>query len=564
MRARLYVCPRCGTYLPMPARERIEQMCDLRSFREFDRGLVSVDPLHFADSRPYRQRLAEARERTGLREAVVTGEGTLDGQRFVLVVLDFAFLGGSMGSAVGEKVARAFERATRRRLPVIAVTTSGGARMQEGILSLLQMAKTTTAVADHDRAGLPYIVLLANPTFGGVAASFGALGDVIVAEPGALVGFVGPRVVEMILGERAPEEMYRAETLLANGMVDMILARPDQRHVLSSLLHHLRRGAPTRTPRAALPTGAYAEAMSAWETVQIARRHGRPTAVDYLGGLFDEFLELHGDRALGDDPAIVGGLAQLDGQSIVVVAQERGRTSEEQAARRRGMAYPEGYRKARRLMRLAEKFDLPLVTLIDTPGAHPGPESERRGIAGALAECLAAMSSIRVPTIGAVIGEGGSGGALALATADRVLMLEHAIYSVISPEGAAAILYRDPARAPQVADALRLTAQDLFSLGVVDRVVPEPPGGAHVQPAVAVRLLRDHLVDALRELRALPRHRRMRDRYRRYRHIGKVGSYWRLVLDERTREVRNVLARHLRRSAPAVGAEPTPQEGGTG
>jgi acetyl-CoA carboxylase carboxyl transferase subunit beta len=536
----------------------------VRSFREFDRGLVSVDPLHFADRQPYRRRLAEAREQTGLREAVVTGEGTLDGQPFVVVALDFAFLGGTMGSAVGEKVARAFERATRRRRAVIAVTASGGARMQEGILSLLQMAKTATAVADHHRAGLPYIVLLANPTFGGVAASFGALGDVIVAEPGALIGFVGPRVVEMTLGERAPEEKYRAEALLTNGMVDMVLARPQQRHVLSSLLHHLRGGVPTRAPRAALPAGSYSEAMSAWETVQIARRQGRPTAVDYLRALFDEFLELHGDRNFGDDAAVVGGLAEVDGQTVVVVAEERGRTPEEQAARRRGMAYPEGYRKARRLMRLAEKFGLPLVTLVDTPGAHPGPESERRGIAGALAECLVAMSSIPVATVSAVIGEGGSGGALALATADRVLMLEHAIYSVISPEGAAAILYRDPGRAPEVADALRLTAQDLSALGVVDRIVPEPPGGAHVQPEAAARLLRDHLVDTLRELRTIPRRRRLRDRYRRYRHIGKVGSYWRLVLDEQAQGIRDTLVRRFRSATPALTTEPTPQEGGTG
>ncbi len=551
----LYVCPSCGFHLPMPARERVAQLADARSFREWDRGLTSVDPLGFADQKPYRERLAEARELTGLREAVVTGEATLDGQPFVLIVFDFQFLGGTMGSVVGEKVARAFERATRSRKPVVAVTASGGARMQEGILSLLQMAKTAACVGQHHAAGLPYVAVLSNPTFGGVAASFAARGDVLVAEPGALVGFVGPRVVEMTTGESAPEEAYRAETLVRNGLVDLVVPRGQQRRVLGYLLRHVRPQPSGRVARPPLPPAGQPAVLSAWERVQLARRVGRPTSVDYLSRAFDGFLELHGDRGSGDDPAVVAGLGEVDGHTVFVVAQERGRTPEEQQVRRRGMAMPEGFRKACRVMQLASKFRVPLVTLVDTPGAYPGPESERRGIAAAIAECLSTMVALPVPTVAVVIGEGGSGGALALATADRVLMLEHAVYSVISPEGAAAILYRNAGRAPEVAEALHLTSTDLVRLGVVDRVVPEPLGGAHADPDRAAQLVRDHLVDALRELGALPQARRLRDRYRRYRHVGQVGAYWKVALREELAELREGVARRLRRAQPVKPQE---------
>ncbi|HVH30421.1 MAG TPA: acetyl-CoA carboxylase carboxyltransferase subunit beta, partial [bacterium] len=216
----LYVCPQCGAYLHVSARERLAMLADPRSFRELDRGLISVDPLRFTDQRAYRDRLADARRRTGLREAVVIGEARLEGRPIVLAVFDFEFMGGTMGSVVGEKVADAFEHAARRRWPVVSVVASGGARMQEGMLSLMQMAKTAAARAAHDRAGLAHLAVLTDPTFGGVAASFASLGDVLIAEPGAQVGFVGPRVVDQTLGQAQPAEAHRAETLLQGGLVD--------------------------------------------------------------------------------------------------------------------------------------------------------------------------------------------------------------------------------------------------------------------------------------------------------------------------------------------------------
>jgi len=551
----LYVCPACGAHLTMPASARIAALVDPGSFRELDRGLVSVDPLSFTDQRAYRDRLLEARRRTGLRDAVMIGEARLDGQAVVLVVFEFEFMGGTMGSVAGEKIADAFDHATRRRLPLVSVTTSGGARMQEGMLSLMQMAKTAAAQARHDRAGLPYISILGHPTFGGVAASFAALGDILVAEPGALIGFVGPRVIEQTIGERVPDDSHRAETLFGAGLVDLMVERPRLRETIAYLVAHLGRQAPQRLARVALPRrprrkSRRGEEAAAWEQVQLARHPQRPTTVAFIAGLFGRFVELHGDREAGDDPAVIGGLGEVAGQTVMVIGQERGGTDAERAARRGGMAFPQGYRKARRLMRLAAKFGLPLVTFVDTPGAYPGYEAERHGIWQALARNLQTMAVLPVPIISVVIGEGGSGGALALGVGDRVLMLEHAIYSVISPEGAAAILYRDAGRAAEVAGALKLTAADLLRLSIIDQVVPEPPGGAHTDPEAMVQTLRFHLVANLEALRRTPIRRLLRQRQRKYRHIGRVGIYWREMVRGEMQDLLAALEARMQRRSP--------------
>ncbi len=548
-----YVCPACAAHLHMPAQARINLLADPKSFKELDRGLVSVDPLRFTDRRSYRERLHEAQRMTGLREAVIIGEARIGGYPVVLVVFEFEFMGGTMGSVAGEKVADAFEHATRRRLPVVSVAASGGARIQEGMLSLMQMAKTAAARAAHDRARLAYISVLTNPTFGGVAASFASLGDVIIAEPRASVGFVGPRVIELSQGQALPADSHRAESLFRSGMVDCILPRSRLRTAVAYLVGHLRQdGGPRRGKARAVPSKRMKQPESpapspVWETVQLARHAGRPTAVDYITRLFTRFIELHGDRHFGDDPAIICGLGDFDGETVVVVAQERGRTEEEQAYRRHGMAYPEGYRKALRVMHLAAKFRLPIVTLIDTPGAYSGFEAEQRGIAQALAQNLQAMAGLTSPILSVIIGEGGSGGALALGVADRVLMLEHAIYSVMSPEGAAAILWRDPKRAEQVAEALKITAADLLRLGVIDEIVPEPPGGAHLDHELAAHLVHDALVVVLQGLRRVPAPSLLRRRYQKYRHIGRVGVYWREVVRAEMQELLEAVEQRLLR-----------------
>jgi acetyl-CoA carboxylase carboxyl transferase alpha subunit len=290
--------------------------------------------------------------------------------------------------------------------------------------------------------------------------------------------------------------------------------------------------------------------LPAWQQVELARHAGRPTARYYISRITSHFLELHGDRWGGDDPAIIGGLAEIDGKTVVIDAQERGGTAAEKEASHRGMAYPEGYRKALRLMQLAAKFRIPVVTLIDCPSAQSSYDSEHRGIANALARNLAGMSSLPTPIVAAIIGEGGSGGALALGVADRILMLEHAIYSVISPEGAAAILFRDAGQAESVSEVLKLTAHDLHSFGIIDIVVPEPEGGAHLDPGATAAALKSHILAALREIGKVPSRRLLADRYKKFRHIGRGGIFWREVVRNKIRDAFGVLDR-LRPGAPA-------------
>ncbi len=267
--------------------------------------------------------------------------------------------------------------------------------------------------------------------------------------------------------------------------------------------------------------------ITAWQRVNLARHTGRPTAKYYIAHMASRFLELHGDRWSGDDPAIIGGIAELNGDTVIMIVQERGGTAEEKAASHDGKAFSEGYRKSLRLMRLASKFKVPVITLVDCPNAQATFESEHRGIAFALARNLATMANLPTPIVSVIIGEGGSGGALALGVADTVLMLENAIYSVISPEGAAAILYRDAGKAEAVSDVLKLTAQDLYSLGIIDTVVPESDGGAHLDPAAAAQTLKTYLLAALRPLADLPMRQLLDNRYKKYRHIGQEGKYWR-------------------------------------
>ena len=450
-----------------------------------------------------------------MHEAAISGEARLDGRPLVLISLEFDFLGGTMGSVVGEKVARAFQVATRRKLPVVSILASGGARIQEGMLALMQMAKTATAVAAHKAAGLSYLSVLTNPSFGGTFASFGSLGDILIGEPGAQIGFVGARVVEGTIAERIPKEERSAETVLKHGMIDMITPRPALRNQLAVLISQLTANQHGTWPAVHLaPTPKSTRTAS--QIMELARSSERPRAKDYIPRIFSAFTELHGDRCYGDDSAIIGGIADLRGRPVMLIAQTG-----------QVMPMPEGYRKAHRLLRMAEKFDFPVVTLVDTPGAFPGLEAEHRGIALTIGENLGLLASLKVPIVNVVIGEGGSGGALALGLADVILMQENAIYSVIAPEGAAAILLRDATQTDKLVSGLKLRAHDLLEQGVIDAIVPEPPGGAQRDYDAAARLVMERLVHHLSQLSTVKPKRLVQNRANRF---GSIGSFERGVV----------------------------------
>ena len=469
-----YICPKCQGYFRVHAYERIRMTVDEDSFEEWEKDMEFVNPLEF---KGYEEKVKSLKEKTGLSEAVVTGKASIEGNPAVIAVCDGRFLMASMGQVVGEKITRAVERATKEQLPVIIFACSGGARMQEGIVSLMQMAKTAAALKQHSDAGLLYVSVLTDPTTGGVTASFAMLGDVILAEPKALIGFAGPRVIEQTIGEKLPKGFQRSEFLLEHGFIDRIVERKETRTVLGNILqmHHTAQNPVIQKPVQTVEKEQQSvQEKDAWERVTISRKNDRPVGQDYIRTLFSDFLEFHGDRCYGDDPAIIGGIARFAGIPVTVIAQAKGKSTKENVAHHFGMPSPEGYRKALRLMKQAEKFKRPILLFVDTPGAFCGIEAEERGQGEAIARNLFEMSSMKVPVLSVVIGEGGSGGALALAVADEVWMLENAIYSVLSPEGFASILWKDSKRASEAAAVMKLTAADLKKLGVIEAVIAEP------------------------------------------------------------------------------------------
>ena len=521
-----YICPKCHGYFRIPAYKRIELVTDAGSFEEWDAKIDEGErPENPLDFRGYTEKVEALRVKTGLDEAVVTGKATICGYPVVIGVCDGRFMMASMGHAVGEKITRAVERATEERLPVVLFTCSGGARMQEGIISLMQMAKTSAALKRHSDAGFLYIPVLTDPTTGGVTASFAMLGDIILAEPGALIGFAGPRVIEQTIGQKLPEGFQRAEFLLEHGFVDRIVTRDEMKEVLGQILKmhtvtdEKKEDCPEKKKENRKNISAVKENVSAWERVLKSREKERPVGKDYIDRLFTDFVELHGDRYYRDDPAIIGGIAYFQGICVTVIAQAKGRTTKENLERNFAMPSPEGYRKARRLMKQAEKFHRPVINFVDTPGAFCGMEAEERGQGEAIARNLFELSGLKVPVLSVVIGEGGSGGALALAVADEVWMLENSVYSVLSPEGFASILWKDSSRSAEAAKMMKLTAADLKKLGVIERVFPEPQNFSVLTMKPTAELLRAGLAEFLTKYQKLETKDLLEGRYERFRKL---------------------------------------------
>ena len=550
----LYICPKCGGYLRMPAQKRIEFLTEADSFEEWDTGLSTENPLHMIG---YPDKIKALQDKTKLDEAVITGKARIGENEVALMVMDGRFLMASMGEVVGEKIARGVERATKEKLPVIIFTCSGGARMQEGMTSLMQMAKTSAALKRHSDAGLLYITVLTDPTTGGVTASFAMLGDIILAEPKALIGFAGPRVIEQTIHKKLPKGFQRSEFLLKHGFIDKIVERKDMKTVLEQILtmHRLttkrsgivkntgavseiktdlntvnpsskredvqavsnKNAGKSRKQKLSLAQKKRAGEKTAWERVLTSREKNRPVGEDYIYGLFEEFIEFHGDRNFGDDAAICGGIAYFQGKPVTVIAQMKGKSTAENIARNFGMPEPEGYRKALRLMKQAEKFHRPIICFVDTPGAFCGMEAEERGQGEAIARNLYEMSALKTPILSVLIGEGGSGGALAMAVADEVWILENAVYSILSPEGYAAILWKDGSQAARAAKAMKLTSYDLYKAGFVEKIISEPEVYTLDSIINVFDNLEENISVFLKNSKSMTEEERVEQRYQRFR-----------------------------------------------
>ncbi len=518
----LYICPNCGKHMPIGANDRISMVVDAGTFEPWFEDVEGNNPLNDAT---YDEKLAAAREKTGTSEAVVVGRGKIGGEDTVIGVCDARFIMGSMGYVMGERITRAFEKAIELKLPVILFTCSGGARMQEGIISLMQMEKTSAAVKRHSNAGLFYCVVLTDPTMGGVTASYAMLGDVILAEPKARVGFAGPRVIQQTIGQVLPKGFQKAEFLLKHGMIDGIVPRKDLKKTLNYfLVAHAKRAKSTRkTLRDVLPArklDADAPMLSTktpWEKVKACRSWERLTTLDYVERVFDDFVELHGDRYYGDDRALIGGIAFLDGQPVTVLAELRGTTMQECMERNYGMPMPDGYRKAVRLMKQAEKFKRPVISFICTPGAFPGIDAEERGQGEAIARSIMEMSDLKVPVLCILTGEGGSGGALATAVGNQVWMMENSTYAILSPEGYSSIVWKSESRAEEAAAAMKITAQDLLKFKVIDKIVPEYGEATKETANQIANFLKVNIKEFLKTFGAMSAEEVVEHRYKRFR-----------------------------------------------
>jgi acyl-CoA carboxylase subunit beta len=463
-------------------------------------------PLELPVTDAYARELAKARAATGLDEAVLTGEGRIHGRRVALVLCEFDFLAGSIGVAAAERITDAVQRATAEGLPLLASPSSGGTRMQEGTVAFLQMVKIAAAVRLHKQAHLPYLVYLRNPTTGGVFASWGSLGHITVAEPGALIGFLGPRVYELLYGEPFPPGVQRAENLQRYGVIDAVVALDELRSMIDRALKVIADPPdPAPAPLAVEPIPD----VGAWDSVVASRRGDRPGIGHLLRhGATD--VSLLSGTGQGEAATTVLALARFTGQPAVVLGQQRVAG---------GMVGPAALREARRGMALAAELRLPLVLVIDTAGPALSAEAEQDGLAGQIAQCVAELVTLETATVSVLLGQGSGGPALAMVPADRVLAALHGWLAPLPPEGASAIVFRDTDHAPELAAAQGIRSADLLRSGIVDVIVPEYPDAAD-EPVEFSRRLSRVIAAEVHALREMPNPERLAARLRRYRRIG--------------------------------------------
>ena len=517
------VCPFCRFHYTVTARQRIDLLADKGTFKESYKYISSMEPLSFSRRSRYRKFFSQDQNRTGLTEAAVTGVCRIGDTETMLIVLDFGFMGGTMGSVVGEKVSMAFENAARRGIPAVAVVSGGGVRIQEGVLSLMQMAKTVTAANRLRDEEVPFVVVLANPSTGQAYASFANLADVILAEPGSLIGLSPLRTLREVSKMPLPLDAHTAEAHVGHGLLDNVVDRENLRLRISSLLEILTSHKHGKSNhKHLLKSGPVeCEAVEPWEAVTAARNSERPLAIAYFRSMMDPFIELRGDRLNSDDRSIIAGLGFMDGQPMAVIGQQRRQLVEGE----RYHVFPDGLRKAQRVIDLACRFKLPLVTLIDTQGADPGLEAEEQGIGNAIARTLSSMLTVPTPMVSVVIGEGGSEGALALSLSDRILIQQYAVYSPMSVNHTIGNAHHDHTLDREAAEALMLTAYDCQELGIADEIVPEPEGGAHVDPREAASVLQNAILTNIAHLARMSEGKLLKKRYQKFRRMGEGSEH---------------------------------------
>jgi len=462
-----FVCKTCGSNSYITAKQRITNISDENTFKE-----LSLNKIDISKKCNYEDKIIKAKENTELDEAILVGTCTIGGIKVVLGVMESKFMMGTLSVSVGETITKAFEYATDNKLPLILFCASGGARIQEGLFSLVQMAKVNAAIKRHSDKGLLYISCLTNPTMGGVTASFGLLGDINIAEKNSQIGFAGKSIIENLYNEKLDSNFQTEQYNETNGMIDIISDRKDIRNILLDLLKMINNN--NKTVRVDNKDENKSKNNdSLLDILKNVRDIDRFKGKDYLISIFDKYIELKGDRISSNDTSILSGIGSIENKIFIFNIQNKGRTLKENKEKNYGLTRPEGYRKALRISKLAEKFNIPIINIIDSAGADPSTYSEENGQARAIADCLYTFSDLKTIIISIVVGEGSSGGALALSVCDSIGMLEKSIYTVISPEAYLKIMHKEEVVSNELLKSMRVTANDLFEDKIIDEVISE-------------------------------------------------------------------------------------------
>jgi acetyl-CoA carboxylase carboxyl transferase subunit beta len=502
---RYRVCPACGRHFGLPARERIRLLVAPGGFEETSGELVSLDPVRFHDRLPVADRLSESQERSVISEAVITGLAAIGGHQVVLIALDAGFTGGAIGVLAGEKIALAFDLALSRRLPLIALCAGGAVRTQDGMLAILQTAKIATLAARMHRAGIPIISVITHPTTGGVLTGLADQADIILAEPGAVAGGASA-------AGQGQAGSASAEALLAAGMIDDIVERPSLLPRLATIVHLLCARGTLAVPASPLPSLGVSPPV--WEGLRIGQHLDRPSAAAIAKRLLNEFQPLRGDRLQRDDDGITIGIGRFEGLTVAVIAHERRADGE-----RRFPLSASAFRKAARMMQFAGRFELPLLSFVDTPGAASGADAELSGISMAIGQNLALMGQLPAPVIAVITGEAGGTGALANSLGDRILAAEFGLFTLPIVEGALSHpVFRRAGLSGQ--QQLSMSAREAQALGVIDTVIPEPDGGAHLDLESAATNAKMAIALSLGEILGSGVRKLSDDRLRRARMLG--------------------------------------------
>ena len=494
------ICAECNFHFHIPAKERINLIIDRGTFKEINKNLSSnFEQIAQEELENYDEKIKSDQFRTGLNEAVVTGTAKINGEDIIIIALDFGFLGGSMGLIVGEKVALAYELASKKNLPAITIINSGGSRIQEGVISLMQMSKTVSSANLLKNSNIPMITILCNPSTGQTMSSFATISDIIIGEPGAKIGYSSYRKLKN-KNSHDSRKQYTSEEFLTNGFIDLVVSRDELKYKISVLISILKPKYSYKSKKLKITKNKNIIFNNALESLKISRNIDRPKSSIYINNIFSEFIELHGDRIGNDDNSVIIGIGKIINEPFVLVAQERRvitKSNNNVSRNYNNKIMPSGFRKANRALKLAEKFKIPCLCLVDAVYPELSLKSEYSGLAYSISELLSNKLSLETPILSIIIGEGGSETALAFSIADSIMMQKNSIFTPLSPEEAAKIRLGDSRKVKEISNMMRFTSEDCLKLGIIDRVIDEPNEGSHQNHLESSKLLQEGIIEEL-------------------------------------------------------------------